>query len=84
MLTYSQVVSIERKEMIEMKVQKSEWCSWCFINFGSAEPRRHRIVGTPDGGLEEKCYHFSCFHLLELREMIVKAAIKEKERRDKK
>ena len=53
-------------------MEKKNYCSWCFISFGSAEPRRHRIVGTPEGGLEEQSYHIPCFHLMELKELILK------------
>ena len=60
-----------------MKLKGENYCDWCFITFGSAEPRRHRIVENPEGGLEKKSYHLQCFHLLELKEMIAKTAKRE-------
>ena len=61
-----------------MEIEKKEYCAQCFLSFGLAEPRRHRIVGNPEGGLEEKSYHISCFHRMELQEMIVEAIKKDK------
>ena len=60
-----------------MKIQKREYCSFCFILLGTAELRRYQIVGNPEGGLEKKSYHLQCFHLLELKEMIVKTVKRE-------
>jgi len=45
----------------------AECCDWCFITFGTAEPRKY--VGPV---WDEKKYHFSCFRIKELKEMILK------------
>ncbi len=60
----------------EVEMEKKTFCNWCFIQFGSAEPRRIRR----EADWEEKSYHIPCFHLLELKEMIAKVIKKDKKR----
>ena len=50
-----------------------DYCDWCFIQFGSAEPRK--CVGPV---WDEKSYHFHCFRMKELKETILEMAKKNK------
>lgn len=44
-------------------MEKKSYCDWCFITFGSAEPREKK---------GENVYHSCCLKRLELQELIVK------------